>query len=87
MSRSVAGDQRVAHADSDLISELFHGIAQPLTALECGLELSLHHDKSSSQFRARVRAALESTQLLHQKVVELRSLLDAGNPDDRSTRD
>ena len=69
---------------NDLISEVFHGISQPLTALECGLELSLRYDKSSAQLRARVRAALESAQLLHQRVVELRRLLDAGNPDDTS---
>jgi hypothetical protein len=73
-----------AEGERDLISEVFHGITQPLTALECGLELSLRYDKNSSQFRARVRAALESSQLLHQKVVELRRLLDAGSPDDNS---
>jgi hypothetical protein len=81
MKTSVASDQRVTHGDRELVSEVFHGMTQPLTALECGLELSLRYDKSSAQFRARVRAALESAQLLHQRVVELRSLLDAGNPD------
>ena len=81
MRPPVASEQPVAHGDRDLISEVFHGIAQPLTALECGLELSLRYDRSSAQFRARVRAALESAQVLHQRVVELRRLLDARTPD------
>ncbi|MFZ1136928.1 MAG: hypothetical protein WB561_19755 [Terracidiphilus sp.] len=84
MRASIASDQRVAHGHSDLISEVFHGMTQPLTALECGLELSLRYDKSNAQFRARVRAALESAQLLHQRVVELRQLLEAANPNDHS---
>jgi len=70
------------HGDGDLLSEVFHGISQPLTALECGLELSLRQDKDSAQLRAQVKAALESAQILHQRVVVLRMLLDAGDPGD-----
>ena len=79
-----ASERFATHRDGDLLSEVFHGISQPLTALECGLELSLRQDKDSAQFRARVRAALESAQILHQRVVELRMLLDAGDPGDTS---
>jgi hypothetical protein len=79
-----ASERFATHGDGDLLSEVFHGISQPLTALECGLELSLRQDKDSEQLRARVKAALESAQILHQRVVVLRMLLDAGDPGDTS---
>jgi len=79
-----ASDRLATDGDSDLLSEVFHGISQPLTALECGLELSLRQDTDSVQLRARVKAALESAQEMHQRVVELRMLLDAENPGDTS---
>ena len=73
-----------APGDSDLIADIFHGIGQPLTALECGLELALRQDTSVAQFRARMKSALVSAQILHEQVVELRMLLDAGDPGDTS---
>jgi len=79
-----ACDRPAVQRDSDLIAGIIHGICQPLTSLECGLELSLRYDKDAAQLRRRVKAALNSAQVLHQRVVELRMLLDAGNPGDTS---
>ena len=71
--------QQIEHA---LVSELFHAISQPLTALECGFEVSLRRDKTAVQFRTRVASALVAVQLLHQRLMEARALQDAGEPGD-----
>lgn len=70
--------------ETALVSEFFHAISQPLTALECGLEMSLQQDKTVAQLRARVEAALDAAQLLHQRLLEARALGDATDPGDTS---
>jgi small-conductance mechanosensitive channel len=59
-----------------MLSEIFHTLSQPLTALECGMELSLRQDKTVKQLRTRMQTLLEITQLLHQRLLELRALRD-----------
>ena len=59
-------------------------MSQPLTALECGLEVSLRRDKTAAQLRARVESALVAAKLLHQRLLEARVLQDAGEPGDTS---
>lgn len=82
MTAPEASGSRVEPGNNDLIADVFHGMSQPLTALECGLEISLRQDKHAGQFRARMQAALGSAQILHQRMVELRMLLDAEDPGD-----
>ncbi|HEY4899504.1 MAG TPA: hypothetical protein VIH91_01670 [Terriglobales bacterium] len=79
-----ASDSSAQQSEQVLISELFHAISQPLTALECGLEVSLRRDKTAAQFRTRVASALVAAKLLHQRLLEARVLQEAGEPGDPS---
>jgi small-conductance mechanosensitive channel len=65
-----------AFPKDEMLSEIFHTLSQPLTALECGMELSLRQDKTVKQLRTRMQTLLEITQLLHQRLLELRALRD-----------
>ncbi len=79
-----ASDLSSQQTEKTLVSELFHAISQPLTALECGLEVSLRRDKTAVQFRARMASALVAAKLLHQRLIEARALQDAAEPGDTS---
>ena len=68
--------------DNELVSEIFHALSQPLTALECGLEMSMRQDKTVAQLRNRMESLLATAQLLHQRLLELRALQDAGDAGD-----
>jgi len=59
--------------EMDFVSEVFHAISQPLTALEVGLEISLRQDKDVDQLRSRVESALKIARRLHERLVELRT--------------
>ncbi len=58
--------------DKDRLAEFLHAISQPLTVLECGLELSLHHEKHPNASRVRLQGALASVRILHRQVDEFR---------------
>jgi hypothetical protein len=57
---------------SEFVSRVLHDFAQPVTALECGLELALLQDKTVDEFHARLRKLLGITQALHVRLLELR---------------
>lgn len=84
MTAASSSDLAEQRTERDMVSELFHAISQPLTALECGLEVSLRRDKTATQLRARVKTALVAAKLLHQRLLEARVLQDAGEPGDTS---
>ena len=84
MTAAEAGTSAEQPKELAFVSEIFHALSQPLTALECGLELSLREDGSVAQFRARVESALASAELLHQRLLEARALQDAGDAGDTS---
>jgi len=65
-------------------SDLLHAMSQPVTALECGLELALRKDTTAMQLRARLKTALVTARLLHQRLVEFQVLQNAGEPGDTS---
>jgi len=65
-------------------SDVFHSLSQPLTALQCSLELSLARDQTSQEFRASVEAALQNAERLRQKLLLLRELSEADDPGDFS---
>ena len=69
-------------ADPELVSEIFHALSQPLTVLECGLEMSLRQDKTVAQLRKRMESLLAAAQVLHQRLLELRALRDANDAGD-----
>ena len=59
-------------SQSEFVSKVLHDFAQPVTALECGLELALLQDKTVDEFHARLRKLLGITQALHVRLLELR---------------
>jgi hypothetical protein len=82
MTDTSASDQSAVQPERAFVSDLFHAVSQPLTALECGLELSLRRDQSAAEFRARVETALVNAKLLHRRLLEARALQDASEPGD-----
>jgi signal transduction histidine kinase len=68
--------------DNELASKIFHSLSQPLTVMECGLEMSLRQDKTVAQLRKRMESLLAAAQLLHQRLLELRVLRDASDAGD-----
>jgi signal transduction histidine kinase len=66
------------------VSDVFHKLSQPLTALHCSLELSLARDESAEEYRASVEAALQNADRLRQSLLLMRELSDAEDPGDRS---
>jgi len=66
------------------VSDVFHSLSQPLTALQCSLELSLARDQTSQEFRASVEAALLNAERLRQRLLLLRELSEADDPGDVS---
>jgi His Kinase A (phospho-acceptor) domain len=69
----------------DFASNVFHDLSQPLTALQCSLELALVRDQTIEEFRASVEAALQNAERLRQRLLLLRELSDAEDPGDTST--
>ncbi len=60
----------------EYLTEALHGMSQPLTTLECGLELAIRYDTSLEQVRHRLKVLLEAAQVLHQRMLEFRMLRD-----------
>ena len=79
MTVASASDLSAQQTERAFVSDLFHAISQPLTVLECGLEVSLRRDKTAAQFRDRVETALAAAKLLHQRLLEARVLQDAAS--------
>ncbi len=67
------------------VAEALHALSQPLTALECGLELSLRQDKTVAEMRNRMEALRETAQTLHWRLLELRALQDAADGGDTTS--
>jgi signal transduction histidine kinase len=66
------------------LSEVFHSLSQPLTALHCTLDLALQHDRTAQQLRASVQSALDNAERLRRRLLLIRALQDAENPGDTS---
>jgi hypothetical protein len=82
MRALAAGDVRLHQAESDFAGEILHALSQPVTALECGLELALCQKEKGAQLCARLESLLDSARLLHQRLTEVRALEEAGDPGD-----
>ncbi|HZD31993.1 MAG TPA: hypothetical protein VE779_10085 [Candidatus Angelobacter sp.] len=72
-----AADSRPAH--ETFVAEMLHSLAQPLTALQCGLELSLYQDKTVADFRNRMEVLLGIAQSLRERLVAMRASQDAAD--------
>jgi len=66
--------------EAAFISEVFHSLSQPLTALHCTLDLALQRDQTLEQLRASVQTALDSAERLRQRLLLVRALNDAAMP-------
>lgn len=66
--------------EAAFISEVFHSLSQPLTALHCTLDLALQCDQTVGQLRASVQTALDNAERLRQRLLLVRALNDVGNP-------
>ena len=78
-AQNLAEGQPADTPDAALISEIFHNLSQPLTALHCILDLALQRDRSLKQLRASVQSALDSAECLRQRLLLIRLLNDAGH--------
>ena len=82
MNRGTASYRRSAVKERSFVSEIFHTLSQPLTALQCSLELSLLRDTSADELRTSIAAALENAESLRQRLMLVRGLNDADDPGD-----
>ncbi len=85
MSASVSASTAELAPRRDFASNVFHDLSQPLTALQCSLELALVRDQTIEEFRASVEAALHDAERLRRRLLLLRELSDAEDPGDTST--
>ncbi len=77
-------DERAMERQRSFVSEVFHNLSQPLTALHCSLELSLFRDQTADELRAGIATALENAACLRQRLLLLRELNQASEPGDLS---
>ena len=61
-------------------------MSQPLTTLECGLELAIRYDTTLVQVRRRLKVLLETAQIFHLRLLELRAMQGEADSDARATR-
>jgi len=66
--------------DEELVHEIFHELSQPLTTLECGLELAIRYDTTLAQVRKRLKVLLETADVMHQRLAALRVLQQEPEP-------
>jgi signal transduction histidine kinase len=83
---TAAGDveEQDLKLNGTLVSEVFHNLSQPLTALHCELELALRRDRTVEELRSSIQAALEDAARLRQRLLLVRALSDAADPGDLS---
>lgn len=62
------------------LSEAFHAFHQPLTALHCGLELSLLKQRSEEEYRHRIEDALQHAGAVLELNKALRELAESTDP-------
>jgi hypothetical protein len=61
----------------EYLSEAFHSLSQPLTALQCGLELSIAVPRSQKEYERRIGEGLQSAGSLREMMSALRELVEA----------
>ena len=61
-------------SEAAFLSEVFHSLSQPLTALYCTLDLALECDQTVEQLRASVQSALDNAERLRRQLLLIRAL-------------
>lgn len=84
MSAPAAASPNEIATQRDFAANVLHDLSQPLTALQCSLELALVRDQTLEEFRASVEAALHDAERLRQRLLLLRELSEAEDPGDTS---
>jgi hypothetical protein len=64
----------------EIITALFHELSQPLTILNCCLELSLRNPQVRGKHRRELRIALQQAQTITRLTTQLREVVDTGKP-------
>jgi hypothetical protein len=59
------------------LSDAFHAVAQPITALHCGLEVAIAKPRSAAEYRKRIGDALEIATVFRDLTIALRELVEA----------
>lgn len=59
------------------LSEAFHSLAQPITAVHCGLEIAIAKPRSIDEYRTRIEEALQITEGFRELTAALRELVEA----------
>lgn len=77
---AAAGPPDRKFSEAAFLSEVFHSLSQPLTALHCTLDLALECDRTVEQLRASVQSALDNAERLRQQLLLTRALKDAADP-------
>jgi len=67
-------------SEAAFLSEVFHSLSQPLTALHCTLDLALECDRTVEQLRVSIQSALDDAERLRQRLLLTRALKDAADP-------
>jgi signal transduction histidine kinase len=84
VSIAAEGLQSETENQNAFVSEIFHLLSQPLTALHCALDLSLRGDQTVDKLHASLQSAMESAERLRQSLLLVRTLKDASDPGDLS---
>lgn len=77
---AAAGAPDGKFSEAAFLSEVFHSLSQPLTALYCTLDLALECDRTVEQLRASVQSALDNAERLRRQLLLTRALKDAADP-------
>lgn len=71
-------------ADRDFLYHVFHLLSQPMTALQCSLELALIGSAGPEELRTSIECALENAERLRKRLLLVRELADASDAGDTS---
>jgi signal transduction histidine kinase len=78
VSRSAAQPSRSAEAAArSPLEQLLHALNQPLTGLQCSLEVALASERTVEYYRQRLREGLELTERMRTLVEAIREVTDA----------
>jgi len=79
MRQAPEGAEESATAQREFLSQVFHLISQPMTAVQCSLEFAVT-ESDPEQSRAWVESALENTERLRSRLSLARDMADACEP-------
>ena len=82
----MSGEAAKVKQEQKLLSNVFHLISQPMTALQCSLEFALNTLQDPEQCRSWIESALENSERLRCRLSLAREVAEAGKPGDGAQR-